>query len=208
MSEDILDVDSATAESYVVVGFFTPNYRPLAENLAKDLAHTKNPYHLIARDKGEATWRNVVHWKPEIVLQAMDLYPKSNIILLDVDSSVRGSLSPAIDFSGDVSARPKLRLTNHIWPFRKKTVLQISSRSMVFKPNERVRTFLGDWRDELRTATYHQGGCEMALRFVIARSVGLAFTPMDLRYCGLETDKAPPDAVVVHSSHSRHAGRN
>lgn len=207
MSEDIVDVNGATAESYVAVGFFTPDYRPLAETLAKDLAVTNNPYHLIARNKGEATWRNVVHWKPEIILQAMDLYPKSSIIFLDVDSSVRGSLRPAIEFTGDVSARPKLRLTNHIWPFRKKTVLQISSRSMAFKPNERVRKFLGDWRDELRTATYHQGGCEMALRFVVTRSVGLAFTPMDLRYCGLETDKAPSDAIVVHSSHSRHAGR-
>jgi len=207
VSEDIVDVTSATAEPYVTVGFFTPNYRPLAEALAEDLALTKNPYHLIARDKGDATWRNVVHWKPEIILEAMNLYPKSNIILLDVDSSVRGSLRPIIDFAGDVSARPKLMLTKHIWPFRKKTVLHISSRSMVFKPNDRVRTFLADWRDELRTATYHQGGCEMALRFVITRSVGLAFTPMDLRYCGLETDKAPPDAVVVHSSHSRHAGR-
>lgn len=207
MSDDIVDVGGTTDQPYVVVGFFTPNYRPLAETLANDLALTKNPYHLVARDKGDATWRNVVHWKPEIVLQAMDLYPQSHIILLDVDCSVRGSLRPLIEFSGDLSARPKLRLTNHIWPFRKKTVLQISSRSMVFKPNDRVRTFLGDWRDELRTATYHQGGCEMALRFVIMRSVGLAFSPMDLRYSGLETDKAAPDSIVVHSSHSRHAGR-
>jgi hypothetical protein len=207
MSQDIVGVGSA-APPYVAVSFFTPNYRPLAENLARDLAQTNNPYHLIARDKGDATWRNVVHWKPEIVLQAMDLYPQSPIILLDADSTVRGSLAPAFDFTGDVSARPKLRLTNHIWPFRKKTVLHISSRSMAFKQNARVHKLLADWRDELRDAAYHQGGCEMALRFVIMRSVGLAFTPMDPRYCGLETDKAPPDAVVVHSSHSRHAGRD
>lgn len=207
MSQDIVSVRSAT-EPYVTVAFFTPNYQTLAEKLAKDLERTQNPHHLIARDKGVATWRNVVHWKPEIVLQAMDLYPKSHIILLDADSSVRGSLEPATDFIGDISARPKLRLTNHIWPFRKKTVLHISSRSMVFKPNARVRRFLADWRDELRTASYYQGGCEMALRFVIMRSVGLAFTPMDSRFSGLESDKASPDAVVVHSSHSRRAGRN
>lgn len=207
MSQDIVGVEEG-APPYVAVSFFTPNYRPLAENLAKDLAQTKNPFHLIARDKGTSTWTNVVHWKPEIVLQAMDLYPKSNIILLDADSSIRGSLAPAFDFVGDVSARPKLRLTNHVWPFRKKTVLHISSRSMAFKPNERSRQMLADWRDELRTASYYQGGCEMALRFVIMRSVGLAFTPMDPRYCGLEDNVAPPDAIVVHSSHSRHAGRD
>jgi len=208
MSGDLVGVDDKASVPLVAVGFFTPNYRPLAETLAKDLADTQNPYHLIAREKGAATWRNVVHWKPEIVLQAMDLYPRSSILFLDVDCSVRGSLLPTLDFTGDISARPKLRLTHHVWPFRQKTVLQISSRSMVFKPNERVRKFLADWRDELRTAPYYQGGCEMALRFVIMRSTGLAFCPMDPKYAGLETDKAPADAVVVHSSHSRHAGRN
>lgn len=208
MNGDIVGVDGRTSKPYVVVGFFTPNYRPLAENLAKDLAATQNPYHLIARDKGTATWRNVVHWKPEIILEAMDLYPDSAIIFLDVDSSVRGSLEPTLDFAGDISARSKLRLTNHVWPFRKKTLLQISSRSMVFKPNQRVRKFLADWRDELRTASYYQGGCEMALRFVMMRSTGLGFSPMDPKYSGLEIDKATSDAVVVHDSATRHLGRN
>jgi hypothetical protein len=207
MGGDIINVGEAGPRPYVVTGFFTPNYRPLAEALAKDLTATGNPHHLVAREKGSATWRNVVHWKPEIVLEVMDLYPESSIILLDVDCSVRGSLAPMLDFTGDISARAKLRLTNHVWPFRQKTVLHISSRSMVFRPNERVRRFLADWRDELRTATYYQGGCEMALRFVVMRSVGLAFVPMDDKYSGLEVDTAATNAIVVHSSESRHAGR-
>lgn len=78
---------------------------------------------------------------------------------------------------------------------------------MVFKPNQRVRKFLADWRDELRTASYYQGGCEMALRFVMMRSTGLGFSPMDPRYSGLEIDKATSDAVVVHDSATRHGGR-
>lgn len=207
MGGDIVNVGEAVPGSFVVTGFFTPNYRPLAEALAKDLAATGNPHHLVARDKGSATWRNVVHWKPEIVLEVMDLYPEQNVILLDVDCSVRGPLTPMLDFNGDISARAKLRLTNHVWPFRQKTVLHISSRSVVFRPNARVRKFLADWRDELRDATYYQGGCEMAMRFVLMRSVGLAFCPMDDKYSGQEVDAAPPDAIVVHSSESRHAGR-
>jgi hypothetical protein len=208
MHGDIVKIDEAGQPPYVVTGFFTPNYRPLAETLAKDLEETGNPHHLVARDKGTATWRNVVHWKPEIVLEVMDRYPESSIILLDVDCSVRGPLAPMLEFTGDLSARSKLRLTNHVWPFRQKTVLHISSRSMVFRPNARVRKFLADWRDELRTASYYQGGCEMAMRFVIMRSTGLAFCPMDPRYSGLEVDQATEDAIVVHSSESRHAGRN
>jgi hypothetical protein len=207
MLGDIVSTAGVTPLPYVVVGFFTPNYRPLAERLSVDLTETKNPHHLIARDKGSATWRDVVHMKPDVVLQAMDLYPTSSIILLDVDSSVRGSLSPMLDFVGDISARSKLRLTNHFWPFRQKTVLHISSRSMVFKPNARVRKFLADWRDELRTADYFQGGCEMAMRFVITRSTGLAFCPMDPDYSGMEVDQASDKAIVVHNSESRVAGR-
>lgn len=208
MSGDIINVGETGPAPYVVTGFFTPNYRPLAESLAKDLAATGNPHHLLAREKGSATWRNVVHWKPEIVLEVMDLYPDRSVILMDVDCSVRGPLAPMLDFNGDISARAKLRLTSHIWPFRKKTVLHISSRSMVFRQNDRVRKFLADWRDELRTATYYQGGCEMAMRFVIMRSTGLAFCPMDAKYSGLEVDAASEEAIVVHSSESRHAGRN
>lgn len=208
MSGDIVNLGMDGLRPYVVTGFFTPNYRPLAESLAKDLSATGNPHHLVARDKGDATWKNVVHWKPGIVLEVMDRYPEASIVLLDVDCSVRGPLASMLDFPGHISARSKLRLTNHVWPFRQKTILHISSRSMVFRPEPRVRQFLADWRDELRTASYYQGGCEMALRFVIMRSVGLAFCPMDPRYSGLEVDQARADAVIVHSSASRHAGRD
>lgn len=207
MVGDIVNTAGVSPLPYVVVGFFTPNYRPLAERLAADLTATGNPHHLIARDKGTSTWRDVVHMKPGVVLEAMDHYPTSSIILLDVDSSVRGSLAPMLDFVGDISARSKLRLTNHIWPFRQKTVLHISSRSMVLKPNARVRKFLEDWQHELHTATYHQGGCEMAMRVVIMRSTGLAFCPMDPDYSGMEVDQASASAIVVHSSASAVTGR-
>lgn len=207
MLGDIVNTAGVTPLPYVVVGFFTPNYRPLAERLSAELTKTNNPHHLIAREKGDATWRDIVHMKPDVVLEAMNLYPTSSIILLDADSSVRANLSPMLDFVGDISARSKLRLTNHVWPFRQKTVLHISSRSMVLKPNARVRKFLEDWRDELRTATYHQGGCEMAMRFVITRSTGLAFCPMHPDYSGMEVDQASASAIVVHSSESRVAGR-
>ncbi|MDQ8698485.1 hypothetical protein [Hyphomicrobium sp. LHD-15] len=207
MLGDIVNTADVTPLPYVVVGFFTPNYRPLADRLSAELTKTQNPHHLIAREKGSSTWRDIVHMKPGVVLEAMDRYPTSSIILLDADSSVRGSLAPMLDFVGDISARSKLRLTNHVWPFRQKTVLHISSRSMVFKPNARVRKFLEDWQTELRTASYHQGGCEMAMRFVIMRSTGLAFCPMNPDYSGMEVDQASDSAIVVHSSESRVAGR-
>lgn len=208
MISDLISDGITETNNYVVCGFFTENYLPLAERLAAELKATNNPYHLFGREKGTATWRQVVRWKPEIVLEAMEKYPHASIILLDADSSVKGSLAPMLDFIGDISARAKMRLTPGFWPLKQKTVIHISSRSMVFKQSARTRKFLEDWRDELKTAKYYQGGCEMAMRLVIMRSVGLAFCPMDPLYSGIEDNRAPDGALVVHSSFSAQTGRN
>jgi hypothetical protein len=202
---DIIQIGQPLAP-FVVCGFFTETYRPLAEQLSRDLGDI-NPHHLFFRAKGECTWRDVVQMKPDIILEAMRLYPQTPIIFLDVDSRVRGSVASMIDFHGDVSARAKLRLTG-LPGFRKKTVLHITTRSMVVKPNERTTCFLEDWKTEMRQALYHQGGCEMAMRIVLMRSIGLAYCPMDPRFAGIEVGEAPPDAVVVHDSASRVQGRS
>jgi hypothetical protein len=190
--------------NYVVCGFFTGDYRPLAEQLASNLG-TRHPHHLFFREKRDATWRDIVRWKPDIVLQAMGIYPSADIVLLDVDCSVRGSLEPMLDFEGDVSAYPTLRLARPWLSIRKRTILHITSRSMVFKPNARVKKFVAAWREECKDphGLYRQSGCEMAMRFALLRSVGLAFCPMDVRYSGRELAKAPADAVIVHDSASR-----
>lgn len=210
MANELIDITSkpsGTQPKFVVTGFFTPNYRERAETFARSLAAASIPYHLFAVEKGSHTWRDIVHMKPGIVMRALDTYPGIPVVLMDVDSHVKGPIDAMLDFEGHISARAKMRLTRAVWPFHAKTTIHISSRSMVFKPHPRVRQFLEDWQHELRTATYHQGGCEMAMRFVMMRSVGLAFVPMDLRYSGMEHDAAPADAVVVHQSASRELGR-
>lgn len=205
MGEDIIQI-GGERPPFVVCGFFTPDYRPLAERLASELGST-NPHHLFAKDRGSLSWRNVVQLKPDIVLEAMDTYPNTPIIFLDVDAHVLGSLEPMIDFSGDISARAKMRLVG-LPMCRKQTVLHISTRSMALKPSERTRNFLQEWKKEIREADYQQGGCETAMRLVLMRSVGLAFCPIDPRYAGIEADKAPSDAIVVHASASRVNGRS
>lgn len=204
MTDDIVETERVSSP-YIVCGFFTENYRQLAAQLSGDLGR-ENAHHFFFRAKGSYTWRDIVQMKPDIVLEAMKKYPGRAVIFLDVDSRVRGSLAPMIDFQGDVSARAKLRITG-LPGFRKKTVIHITTRSMVLKPNERAIRFLEDWKTEIRKAAYHQGGCEMAMRMVLLRSVGLAYCPMDDRYAGLEIGEAPSDAVVVHDSASRVHGR-
>jgi hypothetical protein len=205
MTDDIVGPGQALSP-FIVCGFFTENYRTLATQLSDDLGG-ENSHHFFFRAKGGYTWRDIVQMKPDIVLEAMRRYPGRAVIFLDVDSRVRGSLAPMIAFQGDVSARAKLRLIG-LPGFRKKTVLHITTRSMVLKPNERTVRFLEDWKTEMRKAAYYQGGCEMAMRLVLLRSVGLAYCPMDARYAGLEIGEAPSEAVVVHDSASRVHGRS
>lgn len=197
-------VSTSPPIDYVICGFFTEDYRPLAEQLASTIK-SPEPFHFFFREKRDASWRDIVRWKPDIIAHAMRLYPNSSIILLDVDCVVRGELRPMTDFAGDVSAHPTLRFTRHPWPLRRRTILHISSRTMVFKPTDRTKAFLEAWRQECKDpeGLYRNSGCELALRVALMRATGLAFCPMDARYSGREVDKAPADAVIVHSSASR-----
>jgi hypothetical protein len=185
----------------VICGFFTPDYRHLAASLAEDVA-PYHPFHFFSVSK-EGTWVNVVQRKPSIVLQAMDLYPNATIVLLDVDCSVRGPIDAMTDIPGDVSAYVKLKQTRRFLSPREQTLVHVSSRSMVFKPNDRARRLLKDWDTEIRTAQYPQGGCERALRMTLFKATYLSFTPMDDRYSGREITIASEEDVVVHDSASR-----
>ena len=195
-------VSNTRPTDFVVCGFFTPDYRQLAEALADDIAPF-HPFHFFAVSKDEASWRSIVQRKPQIVLQAMDLYPNVAIILLDVDCSVRGPIEKMIDVPGDVSAFIKLRPTKRLLSSREQMLAHVSSRSMVFKSNARARKFLLDWDAEIKSAAYAQEGCEQALCLTLFKASYLAFTPLNERFSGREISVASRDDVIVHSSASR-----
>ncbi len=200
---NVADIISDVRPSDLVVcGFFTPDYRQLAADLAGDIAPF-HPFHFFAVRKEDASWVDIVQRKPRIVLQAMDLYPSATVVFLDVDCSVRGPISAMIDIPGDVSAFVKLRQIRRFFYSREQTLMHVGSRSMVFKPNDRARKFLVDWDTEIKTAKYTQGGCERALRIALFRANYLAFSPMDERYFGKEVTVASDDDVIVHDSASR-----
>jgi hypothetical protein len=197
-------VSHAHPESFLVCGFFTPDYRALTERLVRDLAPSI-PYHFFFREKGTATWREIVRWKPDVILQAMELYPGKQIILLDVDCSVMGPIKPMTDFSGDVSGYPVHVFKPRPWPMRGRFKMHISSRSLALKPTDRTKTFLTTWREECRdkVGKYRRSGCEMAMLTALTKTTGIAFCPMDIRYSGRESKSRLPDAVITHTSASQ-----
>ncbi len=197
-------VSQVRPENFLVCGFFTADYRELTERLARELGPAI-PYHFFFREKGTATWRDIVRWKPDVIMQAMDLYPGKEIILLDVDCSVLGPISSMTDFNGDISGYPIHVFKPRPWPLRGRFKLHISSRSLALKPTDRTRTFLSAWREECKDATgkYRRSGCEMAMLTALTKTTGIAFCPMDIRYSGRETTTKLPGAIITHSSASQ-----
>lgn len=209
MSDDIVSIPAGdAAPALVSCGFFTSNYRPLAQRLSGELG-PQNPHHFFSMDKGQASWFDIVGWKPRVIQRALDLYPRSAIAFLDMDSQVRGSLAPLADINADVSARAKTRISSLPWRSRRKCILVVSARVMVFKPNDRVRKFLADWHDAMADSSYRKkDGAELALGMVLMSSPGLTFTPIDPVFAGLEIGTAPANAVLTHISESEKTGRS
>ena len=194
-------VRSPLQADWFVTGFFTPDYRALAERLTKGLDALDVRYHLFAKDKGSTPWRFVTRWKPTIVLQAMDLYPEKTIVLLDVDATVLGDISQMVNFTGDVSVHSNARMKKR--PFiRSRVKVHMSARSMVFKPTPAARKLAENWRRECDDpeGIYPKTAAETPLLIAAMRTSGLSLHAMDARWSARETSSARADAVIVHES--------
>lgn len=180
--------------SWLVVGWFTPDYRHWAERLAKSLDRWDAPYHLFAKDGSPEGWMANTRRKPAIAAEAADKFPDKTIVLTDVDAEATGDIAPMVATHADVAAYLKSKLTRN-----GRVELQLSSRVIVFNPTAAARKLIADWQAECARVPSHVAD-EAALALVLARASHLAFTPLDIRFAARERDVAPKDAVLVHDS--------
>jgi hypothetical protein len=187
------DLQGRTPEEWIVCGWFTPDYRPLAAKLAVNLDHHGAPYHLWAKPKSERGWNT---WrKPSVVLEAMDAYPGKTVVLMDVDCRISGDIAPVTDIAGDVSLTLNARPVRLLWPPHKRIAVKAISRVVVFRPTEAARAFTSEWA-RLCESTHYEGD-EAALRAAFLTCPGVAFSHLDPRYAGLGE---ATDAIVHHES--------
>lgn len=189
-------------ESYLVTGFFTPDYRTLAERFSANLADRGIPHHLYAVDKAE--WQRAILMKPAILREAMWDHPRRRIVLMDVDCNVQGDIGPWIDsLTADVTLPARIRVQGR--GRHGKTLF--SSRVLAVIPSERTSALIRAW--ELR--------CNAARKPIIGRlcderelvgaigsvhGASIAFTPD--KFAGVDVRNAADDAVITHSSeHAR-----
>jgi len=163
---------SAPVGDWLVVGWFTPDYRPLAEKFAANLETYQAPFHLFFKSKSEKGWNT---WrKPSVVLQAMAAYPDKTIVLMDVDCILKGDMVPLTQIGGDVGIRVNARRARLLWPMHKRVVLKATSQVAVFHPTAAAKRFALEW--ERQCAQTHYSGDEAAMLQAFLTVQSVAFT--------------------------------
>jgi hypothetical protein len=198
------DLRWSTPEGWLVTGWFTPDYRPLAEAFAAQLAHHGAPYHIWAKPKLVAGWNTTR--KPSIVLDTLDAYPGRTVVLMDVDCLVRGDPSPVADVAGDVGICAIARnMATRRNGFRHWLAFETSSRVIVFRPTDGARLFAERWAGKVAASSFSHDEWALSWTFLTSTpDVRFAYLPQP--YSGREASLMP-DAVIAHDSAHEKAKR-
>jgi hypothetical protein len=189
------DIIGRTPADWIAVGWFTPDYRPLAEAFAANLSAHGAPFHLFAKpaDAGWSTRR-----KPSVVLAAMHRYPGKTVVLMDVDCVVHGDIAPVAEVSGDVGIIVTARNVRRRRRWAHWLAVECSSRVVVFRPTEGARAFARTWADTIEQSDVDHD--EHSQAWAMLYSLGTtSFDFIPQRYSAREVGQIP-DAVIEHDS--------
>ncbi len=187
-----MDIAGGTIGDWLVIGWFTPDYRAVAEKFAVNLAEHGAPYHLFARPKNGG-WDS--RPKPCVVLEAMDAHPGKTLVLMDVDCTVRGDIAPALEKPGDVILWRRAR------DDKSGDVLVFAgSRVIAFRPTDSARRFALEWQRMCALPSYKND--ELSLTWTYLSLPEVACSDLGRRYSGRDIDGNTDGCVIVHSSAS------
>jgi hypothetical protein len=188
------DLVGGQVGDWLVSGWFTPNYRPLAEAFAVNLTQHGAPFHLFAKPSLGA-WNT--RRKPAVVLEAMDAYPGKAVVLMDVDCRLRGDIEPVTQIDGDVGIVVIARNVRRRRRWAHWLSVECSSRVVVFRPTEGARAFARAWADTIERSTVNHDEHSMAWAYL--SSPGVHFDYIDQKHSAREIGRIP-DAVIEHDS--------
>ena len=188
------DLVGGQVGDWLVTGWFTPNYRPLAEAFAANLSQHGAPFHLFAKPSLGA-WNT--RRKPAVVLEAMDAYPDKTVVLMDVDCRLRGDIEPVTQIGGDVGIVVIARNVRRRRRWAHWLSVECSSRVVVFRPTEGARAFARTWADTIERSTVNHDEHSMAWAYLSSPSIH--FDYIDQRFSAREIGRIP-DAVIEHDS--------
>ena len=187
------DLVSAMAPAgWLVSGWFTPDYRPMAQRLADELTSYGAPYHFLSVDK-TGTWDREVFRKPSMVQRAMRAHPNEVIMFMDVDCQIIGPIAGAVTAAADVSCYLNVKKRG------RRQFGDMSSRVMVIRPTPGARAWIEAWEQACREETAESSD-EPALMVALGRCAGATWSALDRRYAGREATATSGEASIVHES--------
>lgn len=188
------DLKGGHVGGWIVAGWFTPNYRPLAEAFAANLTEHGAPFHLWAKPP-LGSWNT--GRKPSVVLETLDAYPGKTVVLMDVDCVVRGDIAPMTNVSGDVAITVIARNMRQRRRWAYWLAVECSSRVVVFTPTDGARAFARAWSDTLEHSTVDHD--EHAMAWAYLSSPKVRFDYIDQAYSAREMGTLP-GAIIEHDS--------
>jgi hypothetical protein len=197
----VTNVVDGNVRSYVVAGWFTPDYRHYLAGLIADLTLGGHPYFFEALEKNPSGWAANTRMKAAAILRAMDRHPGVKLIWLDVDCRVIGDISPLLAIESDFAAHFKsrqMKLANYRYAGEYRAVVHPWSGTMVVSPTSRARKLIEAWRDA-ETDAIPLDPDETTLGLALARVPGLTVTFLHHNFCSSPGHTAP-NAIIQHSS--------
>ncbi len=175
---------------WLVIGWFTPDYRPIAEKFAANLADHGSPCHLFARPKNGG-WDS--RPKPSVVLDAMNTHPGKTLVLMDVDCTVRGDIFPALSKDVDVILWRRARddKSGDVLVF-------VGSRVIIFRPTDGAHRLAIEWQRQCALPSYKND--ELSLTWAYLSLPEISCSDIDRRYSGRDVDGNSEGCVIVHAS--------
>ena len=186
--------------SWIVAGWYTPDYRHWWNKLRKQLDMIGAPHDFVEVRKEDGGWEINTMRKAGQVLAAMDRHPDKTIIFLDVDCSVPGGyagLAKLAQINRDVGLYFRTK-----WSRRGKSRSGARSGTMVLRPTLQARAFVAAWVAETSVAPRYAVDQD-SLAVALGRAPDLSVTYLDVKYCAVRADKCP-DPVIFHDSASLH----
>lgn len=185
--------------SFVVCGWFTPDYRHWWNRLRKNLDTIGAHHDFVERRKADGGWEINTQRKPAEILAAIERHPGKTIIFLDVDCAVTGRL----DDLAELAAIPGDVALYHRTKWRRSGIVGGGPRTgtMVLRPTPKAREFVTQWCEASLQApryTVDQDSVKVAL----GRVPGLTVTYLDVRYCAVPADKCA-SPVILHDRASQ-----
>jgi hypothetical protein len=126
--------------SYIVCGWYTPDYAPYYNELFLSLEANRIPHDFVRVSPRQGSWEKCTLRKANEVFDAMTRHPDKTIIFLDVDCVVRAPLVPLVALPGDIGLCISGKADS-----KGRQKIRVRAGTMVIRPTPRAHEFVRLW---------------------------------------------------------------